>query len=478
MDLNHLDFLHYISPNPMAAAAPKHLRRSIVDLRNNYPEHFGRFIMALKNLINSDDWARICGIHGATFKPKDPGVKCPTDSAIVTEIGETGEPFYCKHGVYSFIAWHAPYVYQFELLLNKYNRSSNKDYITLPWLDLTDFSADYSFLNDPEISILYERHRLTTENPLACAYYYVDGVRTRTTRNGFLSPTTKKQRSQLNMVAKQLNNALYAPNYEQFSSSPTTYTPSNVVVNYVPLETPHNSLHDIIGGKTGNMSSIDIAAFDPVFWLHHCNMDRHYYTWAHNATEGFTKSLYPDLMHEKTHDEHCAPFFKNYIYSEDYTRYKWGWTNESGEYMQVGDVLQLYRFPYTYDLIKPAPKTPLGAFIELIDITIPRESVEFDAYIHLKGADLDREADYAGSAFWFGINRDNIDCCRCNVGRTNIKIDIEEFAKLRGLSASNIGNYEVIIEANGLLIKNESGEHTTYGERTFGGSRQIVFGSA
>ena len=106
--------------------ANKNKRMNIIDLKN-HPERFGRFIMALKNLEESDDWPRICGIHGNTFKPADPGVLCPTDPAIVTKIGETGEPFYCKHGVYSFIAWHTPYVYEFELLLNKYNKSKNTD---------------------------------------------------------------------------------------------------------------------------------------------------------------------------------------------------------------------------------------------------------------------------------------------------------------------------------------------------------------
>ena len=47
--------------------AKKYKRYNIVDLKNNYPEEFGRFVMALKNLEESDDWYRICGIHGNTF---------------------------------------------------------------------------------------------------------------------------------------------------------------------------------------------------------------------------------------------------------------------------------------------------------------------------------------------------------------------------------------------------------------------------
>jgi hypothetical protein len=452
------------------------MRYSVVDLKNNYPELFGRFIMALKNLINSDDWARICGIHGDTFKPGDTGVLCPTDPKIVTKIGCTDEPFYCKHSVYSFIAWHAPYVYQFELLLNKYNKSSNQDYITLPWLDLTDFNVDFSFLNDPEITIFYDKKQITTENPLAGAYYYVDGVRTRTTRGGYFTPTTKKQRMTLNTVKKQLNNALYAPNYEQFSSVPTRKKPSNIVVDYVPLETPHNSLHDIIGGMNGNMANIDIAAFDPIFWLHHCNMDRHYYTWTHRVTDGFKKSIYPDLMTEVVYSEPCAPFFKDYVYADDPSGYNWGWRNGTGEYAKVGDILQIDRFPYTYDLISPAPKKDLNAFVELIDIPIPQESLEFNVYLHLTGELLDRGGHFAGAAFWFGINRDKIDCCRCNVGIINIKIDIEEYVTENGITKDNIGNYNLVLEGEGQLIKDSSEVYKTYNMANLikGGSYQIV----
>jgi hypothetical protein len=437
-------------------------RHNIIDLKNNHSEQFGRFIMALKNLINSDDWARICGIHGNTFKPNDSGVKCPTDKEIVTKIGETGEPFYCKHSVYSFIGWHTPYIYQFELLLNKYNKSSNDDYITLPWIDLTDFTQDFTFMNDPEITIFYEKKKVTTENPLAGAYYYVNGVRTRTTRGGFLTPVTKKQHNQLNTVKKQLNNALYAINYERFSSAPTKLTKSDEVLDYVPLESPHNSLHNIIGGKSGNMSSIDIAAFDPIFWLHHCNMDRHFYTWMYKNTDRFKQSIFPNLITSGVYEASCAPFFNDYTYSNDWRNYKWGWTNATGKYMQLSDTLKLNKFPYTYDIIKPGPQTEMKAFIELINIPIPRESLDFNVYLHLPNVVLDRSVHFAGSSVWFGVNRDNIDCCRCNIGRTNIKIDIEEYTSENGISAENINNYVMVLEGEGHLISDSLNGYKTY----------------
>lgn len=445
----------------------KYLRINIVDLKNKYPERFGRFVMALKNLENSSDWYRICGIHGNTFKPNDPGVLCPTDTETVTRIAETGEPVYCKHSVYSFIAWHTPYLYQFELLLNKYNKTEkdeDKYYITLPYIDLTDFSQDFSFMNDPMITIFYDKKKITIENPLASAYYYLNGVKTRTTRNGFLSPRNKKERFQLNTIKKQLNNTLYASTYEQFSSNPVNYKVKDEVVNYVPLETPHNQLHDIIGGESGNMSDITISAFDPIFWLHHCNMDRHYYTWLHNNTDNFCRSIYPHKMLKTTYDSTCAPFSKTYIYSNNYISYNYGWENSQMEFMQIKDILQFNKLPYGYEIIKPTPKEEMKGFIELKDIPIPRESMTINAYIHLKSEELNKSIHFSGSTTWFGINRNQQKCNRCEVTRTNMKIDIDEYITLNKIDKHTLDDYNLVIEGEGKLIKT-SGSYKIYNEK-------------
>jgi hypothetical protein len=110
-------------------------------------------MMALKNLEDSDDWARICGIHGNTFKPNDTGVLCPTDPKIVEKLAKTGEPVYCAHSVEPFISWHVPYLYEFEQLLNIYNHSEDKEYITLPYFICFKFTAD---IDDDFIKYLAE----------------------------------------------------------------------------------------------------------------------------------------------------------------------------------------------------------------------------------------------------------------------------------------------------------------------------------
>jgi tyrosinase len=51
------------------------------------------------------------------------------------------------------------------------------------------------------------------------------------------------------------------------------------------LESVHDQIHGIVGGSNGHMGYVPVAAFDPVFWLHHCNVDRIAAIW---------QRIYPD----------------------------------------------------------------------------------------------------------------------------------------------------------------------------------------
>lgn len=52
--------------------------------------------------------------------------------------------------------------------------------------------------------------------------------------------------------------------------------------------TPHGSMHVAVGGTGNNagwMSSFDTAALDPIFWLHHSNIDRLWEVWLRRDPE-------------------------------------------------------------------------------------------------------------------------------------------------------------------------------------------------
>ena len=89
---------------------------------------------------------------------------------------------------------------------------------------------------------------------------------------------------------------LEAPNYTVFSNT-TSAAQWNAdldsgAVPIVPLESPHNSIHVAVGGfdvpgydrspidgANGDMGENDTAGLDPIFFFHHCFVDRVFWLW-------------------------------------------------------------------------------------------------------------------------------------------------------------------------------------------------------
>lgn len=97
---------------------------------------------------------------------------------------------------------------------------------------------------------------------------------------------------------------LNAPNYTVFSNTTSAAQwLDDSGVNVVPLESPHNSIHLAVGGfdlakifnaspidgANGDMGENDTASFDPIFFFHHCFVDRVFWLWQ--KKNGFTDKL-------------------------------------------------------------------------------------------------------------------------------------------------------------------------------------------
>ncbi len=116
-----------------------------------------------------------------------------------------------------------------------------------------------------------------------------------------------KQRIPTNVAQKYVD-CLHAPNYTVFSNTTSAAEwndaqPSGTM-RVVPLESPHNSIHLAIGGydvptgpnkgdysqiadANGDMGENDTASFDPIFYFHHCFVDRVFWLWQrrHDSTD-------------------------------------------------------------------------------------------------------------------------------------------------------------------------------------------------
>lgn len=104
------------------------------------------------------------------------------------------------------------------------------------------------------------------------------------------------------LVFSQYAECLKAPNYtvfsnvtsaQEYNNSASSYSPKRPLVT--PLESPHNSIHLAVGGlditgynadmnplyqlANGDMGENDTAGLDPIFYFHHCNVDRMFWIW-------------------------------------------------------------------------------------------------------------------------------------------------------------------------------------------------------
>jgi tyrosinase len=107
-------------------------------------------------------------------------------------------------------------------------------------------------------------------------------------------------------VHKKYQDCLNAPNYTVFSNTTSAAEWNDNLASgsepVVPLESPHNSIHLSVGGcdvpnydrspiegANGDMWENDTAGLDPIFFFHHCFVDRVFWLWQ--KKHGFTERL-------------------------------------------------------------------------------------------------------------------------------------------------------------------------------------------
>ncbi|MEO7325082.1 MAG: tyrosinase family protein [Dokdonella sp.] len=111
-------------------------------------------------------------------------------------------------------------------------------------------------------------------------------------------------------VAAKFSACLDAPNYTVFSNTTSAAQWNDDLASgaahIVPLESPHNSIHLAVGGydvpggpnagdfapipgANGDMGENDTAGLDPIFFFHHCFIDRMFWLWQ--KRHGFTDKL-------------------------------------------------------------------------------------------------------------------------------------------------------------------------------------------
>ncbi|OWW18576.1 tyrosinase family protein [Noviherbaspirillum denitrificans] len=152
---------------------------------------------------------------------------------------------YCPHSAPYFLAWHRGYIYYFERQLQIVSGNSN---LALPYWDYYTYPTIPSEFTDP-----------ATGNPL-----YISGrVNTNVYSALSLSPF-----------------ASTVWNFER--GRPNAFEP-------LIESKPHNPVHNIIAGVMATMES----PLDPIFYLHHANIDRLWHAWALPDGKGIPAATSP-----------------------------------------------------------------------------------------------------------------------------------------------------------------------------------------
>jgi tyrosinase len=196
----------------------------------------------------------------------------------------------CQHGSSFFLPWHRMYVLNFERIVARHVKGLGgpSDW-ALPYWNYT--TADPATLalppafRDPNLPNGATNHLyVKLRNPVANAGGAVLGPRD----------------VSLNCLSARGNTSRGG----FFGSAP----PDHSGQNGGALELlPHNAIHNQVGHTPGGlMQNPDLAALDPIFWLHHSNIDRLWQVWldcdpAHqNLTSAYWRTGVTFQFHDAT----------------------------------------------------------------------------------------------------------------------------------------------------------------------------------
>jgi tyrosinase len=208
-----------VSTPPQRVTALRH-RRSADQLTGGQLRDFRAAIAQAQQLADDRGYQSWVGIHGLPL------------------------PISCVHHHPLFLPWHRAYLYLFEKALQDLVPG-----VTLPWWDWTA---------DAQVPQIYREETVDgAPNPLHDSPIQASG------RTDPSEDRTWRQEGQDGALptAREFQHVLANPDYSTFQTQ---------------LESLHDGVHIWVGGT---MTEIPVAAYDPVFWAHHCMIDRVWYLW-------------------------------------------------------------------------------------------------------------------------------------------------------------------------------------------------------
>jgi|HubBroStandDraft_6_1064221.scaffolds.fasta_scaffold00003_21 tyrosinase len=179
--------------------------------------------------------------------------------------GIHGQPGrYCKHHVPAFAIWHRPFMQGYEQRLQDFVPE-----VFVPYWDWTTRRAEQEGIPSIFTHATWDNPDTgkTEPNPLLS--------QPKTLIGGGATSRDPRPSSDLVPLRDLIHSALLAPDYDSFAAD---------------LENPHDQLHVWAGG---DLSVIAFAAYDPLFWSHHCFVEYVLCQWQDAHTEATAPVIDP-----------------------------------------------------------------------------------------------------------------------------------------------------------------------------------------
>jgi tyrosinase len=161
----------------------------------------------------------------------------------------------CQHGSWWFFPWHRMYLFYLEAAIRQFSGDAT---FALPYWDYTDAT---------QRALPVTFRQPTTNNPL-----FVSQRGPGINNGNQLPPSVVTYTAAFNFT----NFASPAGSGASFGGQ-TIPAPAHLTGPHGALESlPHDQVHGAIGGWMGQ---VNLAARDPIFWLHHANIDRLWALW-------------------------------------------------------------------------------------------------------------------------------------------------------------------------------------------------------
>jgi len=193
----------------------------------------------------------------------------------------------CQHATWFFLPWHRMYLYWFEQIVRSHIDADYGDWALPYW----NYSASEAKRSLPPA---FREQQLPDggPNPL-----YVE-ERQKTSRRDINGgdPMTEAAVETAEAMAQAVFSRTSPGSTGGFGGSetdPLFHHPATGEGVGVLEEVPHGSVHVEVGGRNGFMSYFSTAALDPIFWLHHANLDRLWEEWRRTAGSGHPAGVNP-----------------------------------------------------------------------------------------------------------------------------------------------------------------------------------------